>query len=156
MSKGSRRKKQRPLTSVNAAVERLQAAVKAMNASRSRHAANDFLAEVYSVYWEWLYQGEEDRQIAHLNRRLGLHRQTNKQPFKTLIVAANCSLEAKQRSRWVRALEYASLKETRPEHLTHLLERQGGIAGCARLAAKYEPKRATPTEHDSWADDDCT
>ncbi len=56
MSKKFRTRKGSPPTSVQAAVERLHAAIKAMDASRSRYAANEFLLEVYSIYWEWLDQ----------------------------------------------------------------------------------------------------
>jgi hypothetical protein len=70
-----------------------------------------------------------------------------------LIKAANCSPEAKILSRWVRALEYASMKGVRPEHLMYIFEQHGGIAGCARLAAKTDPKRTPPPDRDDWADD---
>jgi hypothetical protein len=122
-----------------------------MNASSSRYAANDFLIEVYRVHWEWRDRGCAKRKVALLNRQIGLARKSRQQPFKTLIVAAKCSPEAKVRSRCVRALGYALFEEIEPDELGHLFRANGGIAGCARLAAKRDPKRGPP--RDDWADE---
>jgi hypothetical protein len=151
MSKKYRASKQRPSITIRAAVNRLRDAAETMNASRSRYAANDFLVEVYSIYCEWLERGLAKRHIRQLDCKTRSHQPKTQQPFKTLIIAANCSLEAKLRSRWIRALEYALCTNTDPEELLELLRHNGGIAGCAKLSAKKEPKRGPP--RDDWGFD---
>jgi hypothetical protein len=154
MSKNSRNPKRRRLINVRAAVEQIRAAARAMNASRSRYAAYEFLSVVYDQYWNWFIQGHSDERIKSVIQRSSDQRHTNNEhPIKMLIKAAHCSSEAKVLSRWVRALEYISLRQARPHHVTYLLDRNGGIAGCARLAAKMDPKRTPPPDRDDWADD---
>ena len=154
MSKRSRKSKNKRRINVQAALKQIRAAAEAMNASRSRYAAYDFLSVVYEHYWDWFIEGHSDERIKSLIQRSSGQRQNdNEHPFKTLIKAANCSLEAKILSRWVRALEYALMKSTRPQHLSYFFEHHGGIAGCATLAAKMDPKRTPPPDRDDWADD---
>jgi len=157
MSNRSRKLRKQRHINVRAAVEQIRKAAETMNKSRSRYAAYDFLLAVYDPYWGWIDAGHYDAHIsASIRRQSDQRHGHNEHPFKMLIRAADCSPEAKILSRWVRALEYASTQRTRPQHLTYIFERHGGIAGCARLAAKYEPRRATPPERDSWADDEET
>lgn len=154
MSKRSRRSKNKRRIDVQAAVERIRTAAETMNSSRSRYAAYDFLRAVYEPYWDWIDTGHYDEHItASIRRRSNQRHSKNEHPAKMLIKAAGCSPEAKTLSRWVRALEYASMKRIRPKHLSYFFTRHGGIAGCARLAAHYEPKRTEPPERDDWADD---
>jgi hypothetical protein len=157
MSKRSRKSRSKRHIDVRAAVEQIHAAAEAMDASRSRYAAYDFLLAVYTPYWDWFDEGLSDEHIkSSILRTSGQRHSHNEHPLKMLIRAARCSPEAKILSRWVRALEYALLKTIRPQHLIYFFEHRGGIAGCARSAARYEPKRATSPERDSWADDEET
>jgi hypothetical protein len=153
MSKRSRNFRKQRRINVQAAVEQVRKAAAVMTASPSRYAGYDFLVSVYEPYWGWSDVGYSDGHIAASIRRQSDQRHNEgEHPVKMLIKAAGCSLEAKTLSRWVRALEYAVMKQIRPEHLTYIFTRRGGIAGCARLAAKYEPKRTEPPERDDWAD----
>jgi hypothetical protein len=154
MSKKSRKSKNNRRIDVHAALKQIRAAAEAMNSSRSRYAAYDFLLAVYEPYWGWIDAGHYDEHIsASIRRQSDQRHGDNEHPVKMLIRLAGCSPEAKTLSRWVRALEYASMKGIRPQHLIYIFTRHGGIAGCARLAAKYEPKRTEPPERDDWADD---
>ena len=149
MRKKSRKKQYSSFVGVQTSVTRLRDAAKAVKRSRSRYAAYAFLAEVYQCYWEWLDRGWADKHIKSLKRQLGLTQCGIQQPLKTLILAANYSLEAKLRSRWIRALEYALSQDMEPDDLLRLFRHYGGIAGAARHAAKTEPKRGPPP--DAWA-----
>jgi hypothetical protein len=154
MSKKSRKSKNNRRIDVAAALKQIRNAAEAMKSSRGRYSAYEFLSVVYEQYWNWFAQGHSDERITSLIRRSSDQRHTsNEHPIKMLIKAAHCSSEAKVLSRWVRALEYALLKNIRPQHLAYLFERHGGIAGCARLAAKINPKRTPPPERDDWAED---
>jgi hypothetical protein len=154
MSKKTRKSRNDRRISVRPAVEQIRAVAEIMNASRSRFAGHAFLSVVYEHYWKWSDDGHTDERIKAAIRRSSDRRHNNAEhPVKMLIRAADCSPEAKVLSRWVRALEYASMKRTRPQHLTYIFERHGGIAGCARLAAKFEPKRTPPPDRDDWAED---
>lgn len=154
MSKRSRRLRKQRRIDVQAALKQIRNAAEAMNSNRSRYAAYGFLIAVYEPYWGWIDAGHYDEHInASIRRHSDQRHGDNEHPVKALIKAAGCSPEAKTLSRWVRALEYASMKRTRPEHLTYIFSRHKGIAGCARLAAQFEPKRTAPPERDDWADD---
>jgi hypothetical protein len=154
MSKNSRRLMRNRRIDIQAALEQIRVAAEAMNSSRSRYAAYEFLLAVYEPYWGWIDAGHYDAHItASIRRKSDRRYGKNEHPVKMLIRAANCSLEAKVLSRWVRALEYALLKSTRPKHLSYFFEHHGGIAGCATLAAKMAPKRTPPPDRDDWADD---
>ena len=72
-------------------------------------------------------------------------------PIRTLIDATFPSLNSKQKSRWTRAIELATIVKTPPDQLTMLLKNHSGIAGCARLAADEKPRKNT--YRDDWATD---
>jgi hypothetical protein len=65
-------------------------------------------------------------------------------PIRILIEAALTKAEIKQKSRWVRVLEYASSENIPTEHFRKFIRANGGLAGCARLAAQQNRKRRRP------------
>jgi hypothetical protein len=56
MSKRSRKSKNKRRINVQAALKQIRDANEAMNASRSRYAAYQFLSVVYEQYWNWFTQ----------------------------------------------------------------------------------------------------
>ena len=62
--------------------------------------------------------------------RVGTH------PIRMLINATSRVKDPKVRSRWARALQYANSLDADFTELKRLFRDNGGIAGCARLAAR--------------------
>lgn len=59
--------------------------------------------------------------------------------FKTIRVLVEATLPSaglKQKSRWVRALEYVHSENVSPSHFRKFVRHCGGLAGCAALASR--------------------
>jgi hypothetical protein len=139
----SKRRKNRPLVSRQQAeidVRRLRGAAQTLQRSRSRDAPHDFLQIVYHIYHRWRARGSVGRHKSMLLRVTELDTRKSHHPFRVLMDAANGSLEAKTKSRWTRALEYAQSEDTKPDQLIEFFCTNGGIAGCARTASRELPK----------------
>jgi hypothetical protein len=109
----------------------------------------DYLAAVYRTYKEWKDLGISNRMARRLAKRLKItQRRKGTSPARTLIDATFPALDPKQKSRWSRALEFAALTKVAPENLPKLFKNHSGIAGCARRAAKQNPKRET--DRNDW------
>ena len=61
--------------------------------------------------------------------------------LRLLIEASCCQRDPRIKSRWTRALEYALAQDVDPDDLFRFLWARNGIAGCAQLASKTNPKR---------------
>ena len=100
-----------------------------------------YLRIIYSIYREWRHQknpGQSARRLAkagHIPLRKGMS------PIRILIDATLLGADLKQKSRWVRALEYVYSESVSPSQFRRFIGRSGGVAGCARLAAGTNRKR---------------
>ena len=108
-----------------------------------------YLVVVYRTYKEWKDLGISKKMARHVATCFETTQRINTSPIRTLIDTTFPSLNSKQKSRWSRALELATLAKARPEELTMLFKNHAGIAGCARLAAEQNPKKKT--QRDDWA-----
>jgi hypothetical protein len=107
------------------------------------------LAAVYRTYKEWKDLGISKRMARHLAEHLKTTRMKSTTAVRTLIDATFPTLDAKQKSRWSRALEFAALTKTTPDDVPKLFKNSSGIAGCARLAAQRKPRKNI--DRDDWA-----
>jgi hypothetical protein len=135
-------------TSRKRLLARLQVAAAEMRASRSRYAAYRLLGIVYRMYWDWLTKETNPKRLKPLASIFGQNQRKGRHCFRMLLELADSSTEAKLLSRWTRALEYALDQDTDPNELPHLFGRNGGIAGCARLAATRISRRGR--ERNDW------
>jgi hypothetical protein len=71
-------------------------------------------------------------------------------PDKRIIAATSSEPDAKKKSRWARALEYALHERVSSKRLDEFFRSNGGIAGCARSIARIRPRRKSATK-DDWA-----
>src|SRR4051794_19286112 len=108
-----------------------------------------YLVVVYRTYKEWKDLGISKKMARHVATCFETTQRINTSPIRTLIDTTFPSLHSKQKSRWSRALELATLAKARPDELTMLFKNHAGIAGCARLAAEQNPKKKT--QRDDWA-----
>jgi hypothetical protein len=79
-----------------------------------------------------------------LATKAGIARRKGMSPIRVLIEATLPTATVKQKSRWVRALQYLSSERVRPGEFRRFIRANGGIAGCARLAARVDRKRRRP------------
>jgi hypothetical protein len=111
------------------------------------------LVAVYRTYKEW-----KDLKISKkMARQVAAYFETplrkGTSPVRTLIDVTFPALDAKQKSRWSRALEFAAFTKTTPDQLPNLFKNHSGIAGCARFAAIQSPKKEPQREFWTFKND---
>ena len=104
------------------------------------------LVAVYRTYKEWKDLKISKKMAGHLAKSFKTPRRKGTSPVRTLINVTFPALDAKQKSRWSRALEFAALTKVIPKNLPNLFKRHSGIAGCARFAAIQSPKKEPQRE----------
>jgi hypothetical protein len=109
------------------------------------------LVAVYRTYKEWKDLKISKKMARRLAKSFKTPRRKGTSPVRTLIDVTFPTLDAKQKSRWSRALEFAASTKAKPDQLLNLLKNHSGIAGCARWAAKQKTKKKT-YRYD-WASD---
>lgn len=110
----------------------------------ARFTIYDFLGAVYCVYSDWKRHKRATRSARILADELGIVRRKGMGPIRVLIEATLPEAELKQKSRWVRALEYVNSQDISVKEFRQFVQRHGGFAGCARLAVQVERKRKRP------------
>jgi hypothetical protein len=103
-----------------------------------------FLKSIYCVYMRWKDRGVAKRSARSLAQELSITRRKDTSPIRVLIEATLPNADSKQKSRWVRALEYLTSKKVPTQQFKRFVRANGGIAGCARLAADVNCKRNGP------------
>jgi hypothetical protein len=103
-----------------------------------------FLKAIYRVYMRW-----KDRRVARRSARLiaqelSITRRKGTSPIRVLIEATFPGADLRQKSRWVRALEYLASEDVPTQEFRTFVRANGGLAGCARLAAEVNRKRRRP------------
>jgi hypothetical protein len=111
-----------------------------------RFRYDSYLIAVYRTRKEWKANGISKRMSRRVAKHFGTARRKETNPIRTLIDASFPDLDPKQKSRWSRALEFAVITKVLPKDLPKLFGKYGGIAGCARFAARYGPKK----QRDGW------
>ena len=114
----------------------------------SRFACYSYLEAVYRQYRLWAEDGAAKRRSRILSRKHGVELRRGVHPVRVLITLTYPSIDPKMASRWTRALEYAAHCRALPGDLAGFFSRYGGVAGCAQMAARELPKRAS--DRDDW------
>jgi hypothetical protein len=131
-------------------IEPVTTAAHKLESRTGRFEIYDYLSAVYRIYRHW-----KRRKIAHRTARLlsyglDIPRRKGVSPIRILIEATFPSADSRQKSRWVRALQYASSEGASADELRSFFRSRLGVAGCAHLAAKHQPKQNRL--RDAWAD----
>jgi hypothetical protein len=100
-----------------------------------------YLEAVYATYRKWKYRKVAKRTAHLVARQLDIPWTKGASPIRIIIEATFATVDPKQKSRWVRALQYAESKDVSARDLSSLFRSRQGVAGCARLAARRQPKR---------------
>ncbi len=104
----------------------------------------DLLEAVYRVYIDWKRRKIAKRSARTLADEMNIVRRKGMSPIRVLVEATLPSADLKQKSRWVRALEYVYSENVPPCRLRKFIRTHGGVAGCACLAASVGRKRRRP------------
>lgn len=104
----------------------------------------NFLEAIYRVYVSWKRQKIAKRSARTLANEANIIRRKGMNPIRVLIEAALPDADLKQKSRWVRALEYVFSESVSPSQFRKFVRTHGGLAGCARLAVNLNRKRRRP------------
>jgi|tagenome__1003787_1003787.scaffolds.fasta_scaffold20989007_8 hypothetical protein len=122
-----------------------------------RFAFYDYLSAVYHAYRRWKRLSISKKTARQVGRTFRVPSRDNGSPIRILIEATLPEAGGKQHSRWVRALQFASVSDVPSQGLLDFFRANGGVAGCARLAA--ERRRRRRQKHSSpvpvafhWAD----
>lgn len=115
-----------------------------------RFGVYEYLTCVYATYRKWKHHRVARRTARAIALRMNIPWRKGVSPIRILIEATNPSAAPKQKSRWVRALQFASSEDQPTKGLTRFFRARRGIAGCARLAAKHQPKK--DRRKSSWDD----
>jgi len=104
----------------------------------------DLLEAVYRIYVDWKKRKIAKRSTRLLTDGLAIERRKGMTSIRVLIEAAIPRADFKQKSRWVRALEYIYSEDVSPSKFSKFIRTRGGVAGCARMAVKLNRKRRRP------------
>lgn len=104
----------------------------------------DLLEAIYRVYVDWKKRKVAKRSTRLLIDELAIERRKGMTPIRVLIEATIPRANFKQKSRWVRAIEYIYSEDVSPPKFSKFIRSRGGVAGCARLAVGVNRKRRRP------------
>jgi hypothetical protein len=140
----SPRAKRRISTDLAAAMRSPREAAAKLNRLVSPFAIYGFLEAVYGVYFNWKRRKIAKRSARALADQLAIARRKGMSPIRVLIEATYPHADLKQKSRWVRALQYLYAEDVAPLRFRKFVGVHGGLAGCARLAVNVSGKRRRP------------
>jgi hypothetical protein len=103
-----------------------------------------FLKSIYLIHRSWKLKRIAKMSSRLLATEMGIVQRKGMSPIRVLIEATLPTANGKQKSRWVRALQYLSFEHVRPREFRKFIAANGGLAGCARLAARVDRKRSRP------------
>jgi|ERR1700722_835516 hypothetical protein len=104
----------------------------------------NFLDAIYGVYVDWKHRKIAKWSVRTLADEMNIVRRKGMSPIRVLIEATLPSADFKQKSRWVRALQYVYSENVSPSQFREFIRHHGGIAGCARLVVNVNRKRRRP------------
>jgi hypothetical protein len=104
----------------------------------------DLLEAIYRIYVDWKKRKVAKRSTRLITDGLAIERRKGMTPIRVLIEATIPRANFKQKSRWVRAIEYIYSEDVSPSKFSKFVRSRGGIAGCARLAVDVSRKRRRP------------
>jgi hypothetical protein len=140
-----RRRPRRPRSrDLAATIQPMKEAAARLKQRVGRFEIYEFLEAVYTIYSEWRRRKVARRSARMLADRLDIVRRKGVSPIRILIDATLPGAHFKQKSRWVRALEYVYSENVSPSKFRNFVRNRGGLAGCAGLAVNVSRKRRRP------------
>lgn len=127
-----------------ATIQPAKEAAARLSQREGRFEIYNVLEAVYCVYMDWKRHKAAKQSARRLADQLGIARRKRMSSIRVLIEAVLPDADHKQKSRWVRALEYIYSQDVPATKLRQFARRHDGIAGCARLAVEVKRKRRRP------------
>lgn len=151
-----RRAPRKPLSpDLAAAIQPAKEAAKRLRRRVGRFESYDLLEMIYRIYVDWKRRKIAKQSARTLADELNIVRRKGMSPIRILVEAVQAEADLKQKSRWVRALEYIYAEDIPAKRFQKFMGSNGGLAGCARLAVQVNRNRRRPyhecTEGD-WTD----
>lgn len=112
-----------------------------MRRETGRYAFHEYLTEVYRVGRLWSRKKIRKRRTKELMQLARIEAPRRFHAFRAIIQATLRSLDAKTASRWTRSLEFSFSENIPADKLKDFFRTKGGMANCARKAARELPKR---------------
>jgi hypothetical protein len=135
----------RPLsTDLIKTIQPAKAAAARLRRRVGRFEIYDLLEAIYRIYIDWKRRKVAKRAARKLADQLVIARRKGMSPIRVLIEAVLPYANFKQKSRWVRALEYVHSEDVSLSQFRKFIRTHGGVAGCARLSVKVNRKRRRP------------
>ena len=103
-----------------------------------------FLKSIYRIYIRWKGRRVARRSARLMAQELSITPRKGTSPIRVLIEATFPGADLRQKSRWVRALEYLASEDVPAREFKRFVHANGGLAGCARQAAQANRKRRRP------------
>jgi len=132
------------LSGLAASMQPAREAAARLKRRAGRFEIYELLEPVYRVYFDWKRYKKARRSARVLAHELGIVRRKGMCPIRVLIEAILPEADLKQKSRWVRALEYVHSEDVSPSQFRKFIGGHGGVAGCAHLAVKISRRRRRP------------
>jgi hypothetical protein len=117
-------------------IQVIMATARKAEVSKKRFSLHHYLASVYATHRKWDEMGVARSRTRQVAQHFGIRRFRNGPAIRVLLEATLPDAGAKQLSRWTRALQFALHEDIPSKRILHYFRRNGGVAGCARLAAK--------------------
>jgi hypothetical protein len=124
-----------------AAIQPVKEAAVGLNRRVGRFEIYGLLEAIYHVYIDWKRHKIAKRSAQTLADELAIVRRKGMSPIRVLIETMLPDANFKQKSRWVRALEYVAGEAVPARNFQRFVRARGGLAGCASLAANVSRKR---------------
>src|ERR1700738_1083528 len=137
--------RQSTTTEFTATIQLLISAAREAGQGRGRFEIYKLLRTVHRVHIGWKQRRSAKMSARALAADLSITLRRGMSPIRVLIEGALPQADVKQKSGWVRALEYASSENVPAKAFRKFLRQHGGLAGCARLAAQQNRKRRRPS-----------
>jgi hypothetical protein len=125
-------------------IESAKEAATRLNNRIGRFEIYSFLKSIYRVYLRWKDRGVARRSARLMAQELSITRRKGTSPMRVLIEATFPGADLRQKSRWVRALEYLVSQDVPLQEFRRFIRSNGGLVGCAQLAARENRKRRRP------------
>jgi hypothetical protein len=127
-----------------AAIQPAKEAAARLKRRVDRFEIYNLLEVIYRVYVGWKRRKIAKRSARALADEMNIVRRKGMSPIRIMIEATLPNANLKQKSRWVRALEYIYAESVPPSRFRKFIRTRGGVAGCARLAVNVSRKRRRP------------
>ena len=127
-----------------ATIQPAKDAAKRLKRRSGRFEIYGLLEQIYRIYREWKRLGVANRSARMLADEISTTRRKGMSAIRVLVEATLPDADFKQKSRWVRALEYVYSEDVPAREFERFIRAHRGLAGCARLAAQANRKRRLP------------